>query len=67
MGEVGVTMEQTSLLRAPLKKELKYSLKEIITNTDLSERLSNNQNLIPSMEGNYLLGEVCREHNSKHF
>jgi len=41
------------LITGPTKKELKHSLKEIITNTDLRERLSNNQNLIHSMEGNY--------------
>lgn len=41
------------LITGPTKKELKHALKEIIANTDLRERLSNNQNLIHSMEGNY--------------
>ncbi len=41
------------LITGPSKKELKHSLKEIISNTDLQHRLSNNQHLIHAMEGNY--------------
>lgn len=41
------------LITGPTKKELKNSLNEIIVNTDLRERLSNNQNLIHSMEANH--------------
>jgi len=37
----------------PTKIELEHSLKEIIANNDFRERLSNNQNLIHSMEENY--------------
>ena len=41
------------LITGPSKKELKDSLKEIISNVDLRHRLSNNQHLIHAMEGNY--------------
>ena len=41
------------LITGPSKKELKHALEEIIENTHLRECLSNNQNLIHSMEGNY--------------
>ena len=49
------------LITGPTKKELKHSLKEIITNTDLRERLSNNQNLIHSMEENYTWERYARK------
>ncbi len=41
------------LITGATKIDLKNSLKEIITNVELRERLSNNQSLIHSTEGNY--------------